>query len=274
MTSEHETADGKRIDICIRDKTRRYVLGIEIKTTRASAEPGQLETYEHGLMRRNPGWEIAIAYLTPFNRQRAGDSAEALPTVRVFEQFAKTSQRARHVNWLDIADIQWDGRDIWRQHQHYVRSKMAAADKLKPAVLQYRVFKDFFGDDAASLVWDALVEMEIFPGPKGARIELENFRGDPSSLSQALIILIEDGENVSPSRKHGRFPVQERQKFLTSPWQRFHAELFELSAQYENVWIQGETDYAVRIAHKHHGSGVSLVRTYGPGVLAIEKLSK
>ena len=129
VNSEHKVGDGKRIDICIVDSAARRVLGIEVKTTSASARPGQLEDYAQRLAKKHRESDIAIAYLTPFNRRRAPDEADALPTVRAFEQFEKAFNRARHVSWLDVADLSWDGRDLWQQHQAYVRSDLSSPKK-------------------------------------------------------------------------------------------------------------------------------------------------
>ena len=147
VEAERGVGDGKRIDLAITDAAQGLVLGIEVKTKSVSARPGQLEEYERRLVRAQKGRnrKVAIAFLTPFNRMRAGAMAESLPTVRLFEQFAKTSSgAARHVSWLDVAELPWDGREIWRQHQTYVRDTISRLDKLKPNVARNRTFGEFF----------------------------------------------------------------------------------------------------------------------------------
>ena len=51
--------------------------------------PVNLEKYLDALEKKYPQSEIQIAYLTPFNRDRAGDAADQLRTIRVFEEFLK-----------------------------------------------------------------------------------------------------------------------------------------------------------------------------------------
>ena len=267
--TEHGTGAGRRIDICIIDDsgTRERVLGIEVKTSSASAQPGQLEAYRQGLSQRYQGASIAIAYLTPFNRERAGPLADGLPTIRVFEEFASSVENARHLSWLDIAGIEWDGRDIWRQHQSYVRYNIASEEHLKSAALRNQAFDEFFGAEASGRFWDALVEMGVSPDEAGAEIDLIQLNADENSLARAFEILIEDGEGVADTEKSDRFTDDQRQPFITSMFREFHAALFGLSRRYPNVWVQGEKDYAIRIAHSRYGSGVSLVRSRNKAIL-------
>ena len=118
VKTEQDAGNGRRIDLCIQDDERRRILGIEVKTTSASVNAGQLEAYEQGLVHKNPGFDIAIAYLTPFNRKRAGKAGDSLNTVQLFQAFAKESSRAgQHVSWLDVAELSWDGRGIWLDHR-------------------------------------------------------------------------------------------------------------------------------------------------------------
>ena len=113
VTNESPLVGAQRIDILIVDKETGLVVGIEVKTSRASARSGQLEGYLEGLRKDHDEDKIAIAYLTPFNRRHAeaiiGEDAGALSTVMVFEAFRSTFERARHVSWLDVAGIDWDG---------------------------------------------------------------------------------------------------------------------------------------------------------------------
>ena len=266
---EHDTGAGRRIDICIVDNSgiKERVLGIEVKTSSDSGLPGQLEAYQQGLAERYQGANIAIAYLTPFNRQRAGSLADGLPTTRVFEEFARSAENARHLSWLDISEIEWDGGDIWRQHQSYVRDKIASEEQLKSAALRNQSFDEFFGAEAAGRFWEALVEIGIHPDETGAEIDLTQLDADANSLSRAFEILIKDGEGVADPEKTDRFTDDQRQPFITSEYREFHAALFGLSRRFPNVWVQGEKDYAIRIAHNEYGSGVSLVRSRGKAIL-------
>ena len=161
------TIDTGVIDVLIRvNDTRERVVGIEIKVAGGSTEPGQLEKYRVGLEARFPDAELAIAYLTPFNRDRAGSAADLLRTIREFENFAKNFDHARHVSWLDVADIPWDGNELWGQHQSYVRNCISSDGILERSSrggqnrenLQ-RAFRDSEVYDAVSRLLD-LVENE------------------------------------------------------------------------------------------------------------------
>lgn len=261
--AEFHTGNGRRIDICIVDDTgpKKRVLGIEVKTSSASAQSNQLETYHQGLTEKFPGAGIAIVYLTPFNRRRAGEAAARFPTIGIFEEFARKSEYARHLSWLDIAEIEWDGRDIWRQHQSHVRDVISSQKKLKPDTLQNHSFDKFFGVEPAEHFWEALAEMGVFPDATGAEVDLANPDLDESLLTRAFEILILDGDSVAKSVKSDRFGDDQRRPFITSPHGRFHEAMFDLSRRFENVWVQGTKDYAIRVAHRRYGSGVSLVRS-------------
>ena len=274
VEAEPSVGEGKRIDLIITDSDQGMVLGIEVKTKSASAKPGQLEDYERGLVSvlKKRDRKIAISFLTPFNRKRAGDMADSLPTVRLFEQFARTSGRAaQHVSWLDVADLPWDGRDIWQQHQAYVRDIISSKDKLKPNVARNRTFCEFFGEGAAGLFWEALNELDICPEDTGVRIDLKTYTADPESLTRVFHILVEQGEGISRGKRRDQFPDKLRERFLDSRWYAFHEAIFDLSRQYSNVWIDGKKDYGVRVTHKRHSGGVSLVTTDGPHILKIGK---
>ena len=131
--SAEEVVPGEgRIDIAIRcDSPERRMMGIEVKTTDSSVEFGQLERYRNGLISGNAGYAVAIAYLTPFNRKQAPDKANGLPTVKEFDDFQRKYPGARHISWLDIAAIPWNGNELWRQHQLYVYQRISSYEKLR-----------------------------------------------------------------------------------------------------------------------------------------------
>ena len=161
IESEERLEDGKRIDICVLDKSRGRLLGIEVKTTKASAKKGQLEDYLQGLCKKygydkNDEDRVAIAYLTPFNRKRAGNVADSLATVGIFDEFTKIFVNACHISWLDIADIAWDGNELWRQHQAYVHQEIANYGRLQSFVLRNRSFDNFFSEGAIADFWATL----------------------------------------------------------------------------------------------------------------------
>ena len=274
IVSEDVMEGGKRIDICIFDKRRDRLLGIEVKTTKGSAKEGQLENYLQGLCEkyghdRNNKDGIAICYLTPFNRERAGDAACSLPTVKIFQEFEQAHRNARHISWLDIADIPWDGDGLWRQHQAYVHQEIASCKKLHSFVSRNRALDEFFSRDRIESFWDALP----FDGDKaadaGATIDLATLGNDPAPLIKAFEILIDDEENVLRRvNKQDDFPDKLRQPFMESRFRDIHEALFALSDR-PPVWLAGKKDYGLRVAHKRHSSGVSLARSDGAGCLVV-----
>lgn len=269
IESEERLEDGKRIDICIFDKSRNRVLGIEVKTTKASAEVGQLEAYLQGLLANYDKDCIAIAYLTPFNRERAGENVD-LPTITIFEQFEENFYNAKHISWLDIADIAWDGNDLWRQHQAYVHQEIANQGKLQSFVSRDRSLDRFFSGPAVENFWAALpVEGNKTPDA-GVQIDLENIELDVARFVRAFEFLIMDEEKVSPGAvKHDKFSVQLQQRFLDSKHRDLHRTIFDLSTRHKHVWLAGKRDYGLRVAHRSHGSGVSLLRSDGEQCLLI-----
>lgn len=273
VSNESPLEGAQRIDILIEDQETGRVVGIEVKTSSASARPGQLEGYLEGLRNKHDDEKIAIAYLTPFNRQHAesiiGENAGTHSTVKEFEEFHRSFDRACHVSWLDVAEIEWGGIDIWSQHQSYVRNKMAAPDRLRNPRSRNRSLDKFFSGDAVEAFWEALPKSNIDNADDGAIIDLESFEGSPTELAEALTILIMDDEYVARRVRTDRFDEKLRQRFLKSKHREFHEAMFDLSRRFDHVWVQGKKDYGLRVAHQHHPSGVSLVRSRGPRYLLI-----
>ena len=267
VSTEFPLDGAQRIDVLIEDCDNGRVLGIEVKTSRASARAGQLEGYLQGL--RNDGNDaenIALAYLTPFNRARAEhvirDDAGTLSTVRVFDEFHRTFDRSRHVSWLDVADVDWAaGGEVWSQHRAYVREHMANGEDLKVAMERNRSLREFFSAEAVNAFDDALSELSGDDhSDDGVTIELARLDGDATELTRALKILIEDGEHVAErAEKEDRFDAKSRESFLKPPHREIHCALFALADKYPYVWVQGAANYGLRVAHKRTSGGVSLV---------------
>ena len=263
-----------RIDITIRSSaSERSIVGIEVKTTDSSVTSGQLERYKDDLVQANSDYEVAIAYLTPFNRARSNEKAAHLSTVKEFEAFASAFSNAKHVSWLDVARIPWDGNELWRQHQLYVYQHISSHEKLRVSGQWDRPLDSFFGGESTDAFWMALDEIGIGQSEGGgAVIELVEFgdiRSLAARLAEAFEILIRDGEGVSHNaNRSDSFDIDLRQQYLDSPFREVHEALFNLSERFSHVWLQGRRDYGVRVAHSNSGS-VSLVTSLGPGRLEI-----
>ena len=264
-----------RVDIVIiSDEPEKRVVGIEVKTVDASVKEGQLRAYREGLCKKFQKHEVQIAYLTPFNRKRAGDVADSIRSVREFDEFVRCFPCARHVSWLDIADISWDGNEIWEQHREFVRNEISTETKLRSIQGGDRQFDTFFGEKSANRFREELAATGIVFDEDGARINLSSssISGDLSSFSKSLVraleTILKEGENVSTNAHiQNAFGEDLRRRFLDSGYGEVHSALFRFADQYDFVWIQGNDNYAVRVAHKNHKGGVSLLRTSGPGVL-------
>ena len=257
-----------RIDVCIRDFSTRpaLVLGVEVKTTDSSATKGQLCRYRQELAKTysEQTHAIAVAYLTPFNEKRAGEFATQLPTVEEYKRFFCKYPDSRHVSWLDVAEIAWDyGNELWQQHRMFVLLEISSYEKLKSRSERDRSFNVFFGDTAADAFWDRLKALDIEPSPgAGARVPLSKI-DDISAFVSAFEILINSEEGVPKGQnqpdKKDNFPNRDR--FIKSRFGNVHEALFELSCRFKFVWIQGEKNYGLRVAHSSHRTGVSLLRS-------------
>ena len=141
-----------------------------------------------------------------------GEAADGLPTVKMFQAFANESARAgQHVSWLDVAELSWDGRGIWRDHQAYVRDKISPNTKLSSGIVRNRTFTAFFSDEAVGMFWEALAELQVSPAETGAtRVELDRLAASPRALARAFEILIEDRDNVSHVDRSDQFPLNLR----------------------------------------------------------------
>ena len=280
--SSEEDAGSGRIDICIRcDDPIKRILGIEVKTVEASAQRGQLERYQEGLRVQNPGYEISVSYLTPFNRERAGklagdDVAHSLSTVMVFKEFHETFPNSQHLSWLDVAALPWDGNDLWKQHQAYVLERISSK-RILEKVIAPRQLAEIFGTESSECFLGALSDLGFWLDIQDDKINLSNVNTDLPSfakdLANAFKILL-DSEHISKrSRRSDTFPDELRQRFLDSHYRVVHEALFGLSRCFSFVWVVGDKDYAIRIAHEDHKErGVSLVRSYGPCRLGVTML--
>ena len=275
IESEDMMEDGKRIDICIFDETHGRLLGIEVKTTKDSAKERQLEDYLEGLCKKygydsNDEDGIAICYLTPFNRKRAGYAADSLPTVEIFKKFQEVHNNARHISWLDIAEIPWDSNELWRQHQAYVHQEISNYEKLEKFVARDRSFDRFFSSHAIDDFSNRFPQAEYSDAETGRTVDLEEHLDDFLGFVGAFEFLIEDKESVATeANRQNRVSEALTEHFLRSKYGPIHRAIFELAHRYDYVWLAGKKDYGLRVAHKDHSGGISLVRSKGERYLQV-----
>ena len=277
VETEHGWEGHRRIDILIRDQKTGCVIGIEVKTRDESVEKKQLEAYRRKLCKEFGEEKVAIVFLTPFNAKHAEtvskEAVEMLQAVEAFDDFSQGLKRTRHLSWLDVAEIDWPGGgDLWREHRKHVTKTMASKSKLKKLVSRSRSFADFFGQQAAKEFWSALEDALRTSGSRdvkgGKVIELSEFDGDPHELAKAVRILIERGEGVRHRGREGVFSAKSLMKFVKSDYGWIHMPLFALT-EFPYVWLDGNQNYGLRVRHRDHRDGVSLVTSQGTGRLLI-----
>lgn len=285
IMAEKKLKEGRQIDICIRSESpHKRVIGIEVKTTEDSAEADQLNQYLDDMksMSEFLGCDIQMVYLTPFNRERVGNKADLLPTIRIFDKFSKECLGTKHLSWLDVAEIPWEDNELWKQHQGYVRNYISSHEDMERWLSDRseakRGFTEFFGEERTECFQRRLEEIGIPLGVDGTNIDLSEINQPPSQFAELIVgalacLLGSDSVlALNDSEKDDEFPAELRRQFLESPYREVHAALFSLSEQYSSVWIKGERDYGVRVAHRRHPGGVSLLRSHGSTRLGIQKL--
>ncbi|MEZ4503011.1 MAG: DUF6508 domain-containing protein [Dehalococcoidia bacterium] len=256
-----------RVDLVIFDGPTR-VLGVEVKTREESTMPGQLARYREGLAAKYPGRQLALVFLTPFDRVRAEDAADSLRSVREFDDFRATFPLVRHISWLDVAEIDCDGGDLWSQHRDYIRTVISS----EHARLTWlpsgtsRGFTEFFGAEAAER-FDQ--QLGATAGPVvDYMLDLSSV-SDPDGLVASLRILIEASPPAGGGPRSDDFSETSRRPFLESTAGPLHRAIFALATEYSTVWIQGKVDYGLRVAHPRYPSGISLARSRGTKYLEI-----
>ncbi len=250
-----------RVDLTLLEGESR-VLGMEVKTRETSTTVGQLERYRDGLTEKYPGHDLAIAFLTPFNSHRAGDDASALPSVTEFRRFQKAFPQSVHISWLDLAEVEWNGGELWKQHRAYVETEIASPQQLAKwqAGGRSRRLADFFGPEAAE-GFDERLRAAV-GALDGHVLDLTRVQ-DPDRFANAFRVLIESKAVGGARGKKDAFDDALREPFLAAPTASVHRAIFGLAAEHGNAWIEGKADYGLRVAHPDYGSGVSLLTSRG-----------
>ena len=171
FSEETVDEDGRRIDIVIHSSAENdQIIGIEVKTTDSSVREGQLCEYREGLAEKYPDSDLAMAFLTPFNGERAGDQADFLNAVIEFDVFSRDFDRARHVSWLDVADITWDDNPLWEQHRNYVRNHISSEEILKEKVSERQTLEKFLDSCEDPKVREAVSRLFDVATSEGAKL--------------------------------------------------------------------------------------------------------
>ena len=264
--------EGGRVDICIRCfAPQDRVVGIEVKTVEDSTEAGQLKRYHDGLIKKFRDSEVQMAYLTPFNRNQAGNVADSLPTVQEFDTFKILNPEARHVSWLDLANVAWDGNGLWNQHRAYVLKHISSRERLSAKEERCRDLAFLFGAARADEFWKELRTLKT--DARGNRVVI-NLAEQPD-LSRSIELLVGafekllGSDSVVDRERSDDFSVMLRRRFLGSKYGEVHSALFHLAERFDYVWIEGKSNYGVRTAHKDYITGVSLVTSDGPDRLFV-----
>ena len=276
VTAEKELQSGRRIDVLVRDNASGQAVGIEIKTVDASAQKGQLMRYWQDLQELSAGPQsVALAYLTPFNDTSLDDEGHAPRTVEAFRGFTKWlgvkyGGHAKHVSWLEVAAIPWDGNELWEQHREYIYKHISSPEARKVSTLtKGRTFEDFFGKAPAGAFWKKLEDLGVVPTTHGVVIKIGNHNADHlrSRLIEAIEVLAESSFVSRDVEMKDRF--DSHADFLNSDYADIHRSLFCLARSRKSLWLQGKKNFGIRVAHENYPSGVSLVTSRGPGQLEI-----
>lgn len=251
-------------------------MGIEVKTKCDSANRNQLLRYSEQLLTEAASSNISLAFLTPFNRNSFQDNRTELAdqnhAIREFEAFDKQvdgSMWTKHLNWLDVAEIAWDGDPLWRQHLFYVRTEIANVARLRTEPHPNRRLGDFFSQEAVSSFWYAMRQAQALEVRENETlvINLREFvegNFNARQLATAFRYLITDSASVNSDKEVPGGTDFPRAEHHYHPFSVVHQEILNLSDEFHHVqaktWSQsvGERNYGLRVAHKHHDS-VSLV---------------
>lgn len=281
VETEHVLGSSQRIDILIGDEKTGHVIGIEVKTTDETVPKKQLEDYRSKLCEKYGEENIAMVFLTPFNYDRAEaaheGAAEVMQSVEAFNEFSDDLDRVHHLSWRDLAEIDWEeGGELWKQHQEYVCGHLAADRNVTDLFARSWSFSALLGKKAAYEVIKLLASRGTRPYKGGVEVDLRQYGGKPHELAAAVRTLIEQGEGVVPTKKTGgHFPDELRRDFVDTPGVgAFHWALFRIAEQFENVWLQGISDYGLRVAHRCKTGSVSLVTSRGVYRLRIGQLRR
>ena len=268
-----------RIDLTLEDVEGERLLGVEVKTQMTSTTSGQLQHYREGLVRKYRNHTLAIAFLTPFNRKRAGDVADSLRSVREFEKFQKTFPHSTHLSWLDLADIDWDGDELWEQYRAHIRSTIASDAVLDSWKTNDRPrhLETLFGAEAAETFDERLresgVDRDGGPAEGKYKLDLTQVR-KPAVFADAFRALVESEEirNGGKAKKDTFAGAPPLNKFLRGRASDAHFALFQLAAEHENVWIEGRKNYSLRVTHPHpkYARGAILLTSSGEDEVWIE----
>jgi len=270
IVTEDLMADWQRVDVVLLAPSRlqpRFVLGVEVKIRDASASMGQLQGYADRLNAKYPTASVRLAYLTPFTRVSQPDHADRLHSVREVESFRGAVE---HIAWTQISELPHTGGALWAQHRAFVGNRVSSPASLARASI-VRGLADFFGDDSISEFTAALecagADLVVdVRKPRRALIHLDKVR-DRAALCEAFRALI-TSPNCGTATKKDTFPSNLRARFLSSKYGPVHELLFSLTTEYPQVFVRGQNDYGLCVAHNRHGE-VSLCSSAGPDLLAV-----
>jgi hypothetical protein len=129
-----------------------------------------------------------------------------------------------------------------------------------------RELADFFGADAAE-IFDQ--KLQAAGGPLENHLLDLGRVPDPAALAAAFRVLIESQTAEPVGARKERFGAANRAPFLNGPRAGVHAALLALADEYPHVWLEGMSNYGLRVAHPNHPGGVSVATSRGVNHLEI-----
>jgi hypothetical protein len=284
VTSEDVLEAGDRIDVTLVGPGG--LVGIEVKTTDASATSGQMARYYDQLVererRQNSHRPVHLVYVTPFTAMREADavSVQRLATVREYERFVSGRPgSATHASWSDVVNLYPLERAdslgaAMRDHRAHVRSIICSPERLR-AHGRARGLDIFLGEVAVQRFFDAVdAAGVVYDDSPGGDLVFPLAQPDQQvdAMLDALVGLL-DAAKRSVAR-----PRQDRigrsgllDDYRGGPHGRFHRRLFEAVSVRGWAWLGGRASLGVRVVHPDHSSGVSLCTLTGTEVTWVQR---
>ncbi len=254
--------DSKRIDISI--QLNNAVVGIEVKTVDSSTTKGQLENYWNQLQTKYKDHHIYLIYLTPFNKNNCHETIfEGIHAIKEFDDFQKIpAHMGIHINWLDVValyPVQHDnGQEysMFCQHKKYIEEKVCD-NRILVRNENSRGLEDFFGPEKVNRFINYLKSSNITVQENSFfTIPLAKNIHSFDAIIELIKILLDD--NSFSTKKISSISKELRQEYESGEFGNFFKSVFLLADDLDFVWLKGEKDIGLRIAHKNHTSGVSV----------------
>lgn len=270
IRSEEVFHNKKRIDIIVRDKKNKQIIGIEVKTTDSSVTENQLFAYLEGMQKKYTDYTIFIVYLTPYNRENIPTTIlpDRIPSIREFDQFNKLYSESVHINWKDIIELYpKDNSDnfLYYQHRQYIIETIIDDSNLInriESIERNRGFSEFIGNTTFDNFINYLQkEKIIFHETESKFTIVLSENTDKFSKIINIIEILSSSENLNKTvTKRNEVDQKLIDSYESSNFKDFFIMLFSTIQEYSYLWLKGRNRLGLRACHSSHkSSGVSLL---------------